>query len=87
VLEGLAPFLRQINDTLFQDIGRAEFDSLGQILQRFTRNTETAMQQIAPRQSSVRGINKPLKAVKKAVRTKGRKASISSISATLRRER
>ncbi len=87
VLEGLAPFLRQINDTLFQDIGRAEFDSLGQILQRFTRNTEAAMQQIAPRQSSVRGINKPLKAVKKAVRTKGRKASISSISATLRRER
>ncbi len=87
VLEGLAPFLRQINDTLFQDIGRAEFDSLGQILQRFTRNTEAAMQQIAPRQSSVRGINKPLKAVKKAVRTKGRKVSISRISATLRRER
>ena len=87
VLEGLAPFLRQINDTLFQDIGRAEFDSLGQILQRFTRNTEAAMQQIAPRQSSVRGINKPLKAVKKAVRTKGRKVSISRIAATLRRER
>lgn len=84
VLEGLAPFLRQINDTLFQDIGRAEFDSLGQILQRFTRNTEAAMQQIAPRQSSVRGINKSPKAVKKLVRTKRSKAGTS---ATLRRER
>lgn len=84
VLEGLAPFLRQINDTLFQDIGRAEFDSLGQILQRFTRNTEAAMQQIAPRQSSVRGINKSPKAVKKPVRTKRSKAGTS---ATLRRER
>jgi DNA-binding MarR family transcriptional regulator len=84
VLEGLAPFLRQINDTLFQDIGRAEFDSLGQILQRFTRNTEAAMLQIAPRQSSVRGVNKPPKAVKTVARTMGRKISTSAIS---RRER
>jgi MarR family transcriptional regulator, organic hydroperoxide resistance regulator len=84
VLEGLAPFLRQINDTLFQDIGPAEFDSLGQILQRFTRNTEAAMQQIGPRQSSVRGSNKSPKAVKKLVRTKRSKAGTS---ATLRRER
>ena len=84
VLAGLAPFLRQINDTLFQDIGRAEFDSLGQILQRFTRNTEAAMLQIAPRQSSVRGVNKPPKAVKTVARTMGRKISTSAIS---RRER
>jgi DNA-binding MarR family transcriptional regulator len=84
VLAGLAPFLRQINDTLFQDIGRAEFDSLGQILQRFTRNTEAAMLQIAPRQSSVRGVNKPPKAVKTVARTMGRKTSTSAIS---RRER
>jgi DNA-binding MarR family transcriptional regulator len=84
VLAGLAPFLRQINDTLFQDIGRAEFDSLGQILQRFTRNTEAAMLQIAPRQSSVRGVNKPPKGVKTVARTMGRKISTSAIS---RRER
>jgi len=84
VLAGLAPFLRQINDTLFQDIGHAEFDSLGQILQRFTRNTEAAMLQIAPRQSSVRGVNKPPKGVKTVARTMGRKISTSAIS---RRER
>lgn len=80
VLEGLAPFLRQINDTLFQDIGRAEFDALGQILQRFTRNTETAMQQIAPRQGLARSVKKPLKAVKTAVGTTGRKAGKTAIS-------
>lgn len=84
VLEGLAPFLRQINDTLFQDIGRAEFDALGQILQRFTRNTEAAMQQIAPRQGLAQTFKQPLKAVKTAAGTTGRKSGKTAIS---RRER
>ena len=65
---------------MFQDIGRAEFDALGQILQRFTRNTETAMQQIAPRQGLARSVKKPLKAVKTGVGTTGRKAGKTAIS-------
>jgi len=42
----VAPFLRRVNDRLFQGIGRAEIESLDRFLRVFARNGEDAIAEI-----------------------------------------
>lgn len=42
----VAPFLRRVNDRLFQGIGRAEIESLDRFLRVFARNGEDALAEI-----------------------------------------
>jgi DNA-binding MarR family transcriptional regulator len=46
-LEALAPFLRRINDILFDGISRAEFAAVVRFIDKFVINTERAMTAIA----------------------------------------
>ena len=46
-LEALAPFLRRINDILFDGISRAEFAAVVRFIDRFVINTERAVMAIA----------------------------------------
>jgi DNA-binding MarR family transcriptional regulator len=46
-LEALAPFLRRINDILFDGISRAEFAAVVRFIEKFVINTERAMAAIA----------------------------------------
>ena len=43
----VAPFLRSINDLLFQDVARADFAVVSRFLRLFARNTERAVAEIA----------------------------------------
>jgi DNA-binding MarR family transcriptional regulator len=45
-LTDVAPFLRGINDILFAEIGRADFDALSRFLQLFEVNTARALEEI-----------------------------------------
>lgn len=45
-LERLAPFLREINDTLFDNVSRENFEALAQFVDRFTDNSERAVSRI-----------------------------------------
>ncbi len=45
-LDRLGPFRREINDTLFEGVGRAEFHTLARLFQRFLVNTERALDRI-----------------------------------------
>jgi DNA-binding MarR family transcriptional regulator len=47
----VAPFVRDVNDLLFDDITRSDFNTLGRFLRAFARNTERALAEIraAPR--------------------------------------
>jgi DNA-binding MarR family transcriptional regulator len=45
-LTDVAPFLRGINDILFAEIGRADFDALSRFLQLFAVNTARALEEI-----------------------------------------
>jgi DNA-binding MarR family transcriptional regulator len=46
-LEALAPFLRRINDILFDGISRAEFAAVARFIEKFVVNTERAVMAIA----------------------------------------
>lgn len=50
-LERLAPFLREINDTLFDGVGREEFLALARFIDTFTGNSERAVARIRLGQS------------------------------------
>jgi len=45
-LDRLGPFRREINDTLFDGVGRAEFQTLARLFERFLVNTERALDRI-----------------------------------------
>jgi DNA-binding MarR family transcriptional regulator len=45
-LDRLGPFRREINDILFAGIGRAEFQTLARLFERFLVNTERALDRI-----------------------------------------
>ena len=46
----ISPFLRRVNDLLFQDIGRQELAALARFLQVFLRNGEEALAEIRRRE-------------------------------------
>lgn len=43
----IAPFLRRVNDLLFADVGRTDFESLSRFLALFASNTDRALAEIA----------------------------------------
>ncbi len=45
-LVGLAPFLRRVNDLLFQNVSRHDFDLVSKFFQTFSLNTEYALAEI-----------------------------------------
>ena len=45
-LIGLAPFLRRVNDLLFQNVTRADFDVVSKFFRTFALNTEYALAEI-----------------------------------------
>jgi MarR family transcriptional regulator, organic hydroperoxide resistance regulator len=45
-LDRLGPFRREINDILFDGIGRAEFQTLARMFERFLVNTERALDRV-----------------------------------------
>lgn len=45
-LDRLGPFRREINDTLFDGVGRAEFQTLARLFERFLVNTERALDRV-----------------------------------------
>ena len=47
----LSPFVRTVNDLLFEGIDRAQFVQVGTFLNHFVRNTEAAMAEIRRRES------------------------------------
>lgn len=55
----VAPFLRSVNDLLFANIGRKDFDTLSQFLLHFAGNTERALAAIAQTESSARAAAHP----------------------------
>ncbi|MDB5642298.1 MAG: MarR family transcriptional regulator [Hyphomicrobiales bacterium] len=50
VVQGLAPFMRSINDILFDGVGRQEFAELEQFLVRFARQSDLALSEISRRE-------------------------------------
>jgi DNA-binding MarR family transcriptional regulator len=48
----VSPVLRQINDTLFRDIGPADFDATGDVLRRLADNADQALAQPRAAQSA-----------------------------------
>jgi DNA-binding MarR family transcriptional regulator len=45
-IEELAPFLRRVNDLLFEGVSRQEFAALSRFLSRFALNSEYALAEI-----------------------------------------
>ena len=48
----LAPFLRRVNDLLFANISRREFDAVARFLTTFALNTEYALAELPPNASA-----------------------------------
>lgn len=55
----VAPFLRSVNDLLFADVGRADFEALSRFLLHFAGNTERALAAIARTEAKRRAAAHP----------------------------
>jgi DNA-binding MarR family transcriptional regulator len=64
----LAPFLRHINDILFRDISRTNFDAVSEVLTRFVVNSEQALAEI--RRTDIERVTRPRPKTKNAQRAK-----------------
>lgn len=78
----LSPFVRAVNDLLFEGIDRAQFLEVGTFLNHFVRNTEAAMAEIRRRESGKGGGAKPGNAKPGNTKPRGRTRAVRQAEAS-----